>query len=393
MKPSTRADAVAESQTLAVDAKVGRLRREGKDIINLSAGQPDFGTPDHVVEAAARAMRAGETRYTPAAGTPALRAAVAEFFTSRWGVPSTPESCVACCGAKHALYGAFLALLNPGDQVLVPSPYWVSYPEQIKLAEGVPVPVSPAQGLRVTPQDLEACRTPQTKMLIFNNPGNPTGCLYSPEQVQAITAWCVEHGVLLISDEIYNDLVFDGLEALSPGSLGEDVRDSVITVNGVSKSYAMTGWRIGFVTAPVPVIQAMAKIQSQTTGNPSSVSQAAALAALTGPQEVLTTRRAVFERRRDVTVERLSRIPGVQLDRPQGAFYAFPQVAQAAERLGGSVALAEHLVEQGVACVPGAAFGADTHLRVSYALEDTLLEQGLDRLESALRAVTPIASH
>lgn len=393
MKISTRAQSVAESQTLAVDAKVGTLRSQGKDIVNLSAGQPDFDSPTHVLEAAHRAMLEGQTRYTPAAGTPALRGAVADFFTQRWNVTSTAEECIVCCGAKHALYGAFLATLDPGDEVLVPVPYWVSYPEQIKLAQGVPVPVSPSQGLLVTTDDLDQCRTPKTKALIFNNPSNPTGCLYNPDQVEAITAWCVEQGVTLVSDEIYNDLVYDGLHALSPGSLGTEARQSVITINGVSKSYAMTGWRIGFVTAPQPVIKAMTKIQSQTTGNPSSISQAAALAALTGPQEELGLRRAVFEKRRDRTQERLAQMPGVHLDHPQGAFYAFPAMEQAVQHVGGSIALAEHLVDQGVACVPGIAFGADAHMRVSFALDDSLLDEGLNRLETALRSILPIASH
>jgi len=391
---SSRIGKLAESQTLAVDVKVQKLTAEGRDIVNLSAGQPDFPTPAHVCDAAVAAMRAGQTRYTPPGGTPALRAAAAAYFTEKFGVPADPASTVVSCGAKHSLHAVMMALLEPGDEVLLPVPYWVSYPEQVKLAEGVPVPVEPSAWLRVTPADLERARTPRTRLLVFNSPNNPTGQVYPRHEVLALAAYCREHGIVVLSDEIYNRLVFEG-EAVSPAALGPEYAENTITVNGVSKSHAMTGWRIGIMTGPAPLMKAVAKFQGQTTGNPASISQAAALAALTGPDEDLDRMREAYRRRRDLAVKELHAMPGVELHEPQGAFYAFPRVTEASRAAGGSIALAGLLVEAGVAVVPGAAFGAEDHLRLSFALGDDRLAEGLRRLDGGLRAVAagrPVAS-
>lgn len=382
-----RLAAVSESQTLAVDAKVQELTAAGRDIVNLSAGQPDWNTPEFVCAAAAEAADRGETRYTPPAGTPALRRAAARFFREVCNIPTEPAAVAVTSGAKHALYEAMMAVLEPGDEVLVPLPYWVSYPEQVKLAEGVPVPVSPGRGLRVTPADLAGKLTPRTRMLIFNSPSNPTGEVYPPGEVRDLAAFCLEHGLVILSDEIYNRLVFDGVPAVSPASLGPDVAAVTLTVNGVSKSHAMTGWRIGFLTGPEEIVRGVARFQGQTTGNPSSISQAAALAALEGPVDVLETMAAAYRRRRDLAVEELRAMAGVELETPGGAFYAFPRVAEAVRRAHGSIALAARLVEEGVAVVPGAPFGADDHIRISFAVGDDRLREGLVRLDRGLRAV------
>ncbi|NNF06422.1 MAG: pyridoxal phosphate-dependent aminotransferase [Candidatus Eisenbacteria bacterium] len=380
---SERLSALGESLTLAVDGKVQELTAQGKDIVNLSAGQPDFNTPDFVCEAAVQAMKDGQTRYTPPGGTPALRAEGAKFFSEMWQVPATAANTVVTCGAKHAIYDALFALIEPGDEVIIPVPYWVSYPEQVKLVGGVPKIVVPSQGLRVTPEDLEPHVSSRTKLLIFNSPSNPTGQVYAPNEVRALVAWCLKHNVMMLSDEIYNRLLFGSQTALSPASVSPEAAAKVITINGVSKSHAMTGWRIGIMTGPEDMMKAITKFQGQTTGNPSSVSQAAALAALQGPDEVVAEMCTAYERRRDFAVDRLNQIAGVSLEKPEGAFYAFPKIADAAS-LGGSVALAAQLVEHGVAAVPGAGFGADDHIRISFALGDDRLAEGLDRLEKGL---------
>ena len=390
---SDRLAALGESETLAVDARVQELTRQGHDVVNLSAGQPDFDTPEFVRRAATEAMNAGQTRYTPAGGTPALREAAATFFRDLFGVPAEPATTVVTCGAKHALYDCMMALLQPGDEVLIPVPYWVTYPEQVRLVGGVAVPVPPARGLRVTPEDLEAVRTDRTRVLLFNSPNNPTGTVYPAVEVEAIARWCVDRDVVLVSDEIYNRLVFDGEACVSPASLGDEMAARTLTVNGVSKSHAMTGWRIGLLTGPRDLMTAIARFQGQTTGNASSVSQAAALAALTGPTDGIDVMRDAYRRRRDLAVERLRAMPGVEIDPPGGAFYAFPRMAEAVAALGGSKALAAHLVEEGVALVPGGAFGADEHLRLSFACSDERLAEGLDRLERALARLASGSVH
>jgi aspartate aminotransferase len=388
MRLSSRLSGLSESATLAVDAKVQELTRAGKDIVNLSAGQPDFDTPKHIVDAAKLALDRGATRYTPAGGTPELREAAAAWMRVTSEVPAEAKNTIISCGAKHALYNIFMAILNPGDQVLIPVPYWVTYPEQVGLAGGKSVPVKPAKGLRISSEDLDRCKTPQTRALVFNSPSNPTGEVYTSEEVEDVTQWCVANNVTMISDEIYNRLVFDGQRAVSPASFSAEAAENTVTVNGVSKTYAMTGWRIGFLTGPQDMIKTILKFQSQTTGNPAAVSQAGALAALTGDQAELDSMREAYQNRRNAAVSRLEAMEGVGLAAPQGAFYAFPAVRQAAEKAGGSVALASALVERGVAVVPGLAFGDDSRVRVSYALSDDRLQEGMNRLQTALNELT-----
>jgi aspartate aminotransferase len=386
MPVSERLSSLAESLTVAVEVKIQERTARGEDIVNFGVGQPDFATPRHVCEEAARAVEKGATRYTPPGGTAELRREVAGFFNRR-GVPASPETCVVSCGAKHSLFNAMAAVLRPGDEVLPPVPYWVSYPEQVKLTEGVAVPVVPSRGLKVSPEDLEARRTPRTRMLVFNSPNNPSGAVYTRAETEALVGWCEAHDVLILSDEIYDRMVFDGAETIPPASLGEKASARTITVNGPSKTYAMTGWRIGFLTAPRAVADAIVKFQGQTTGNPAAVSQAAALAALRGPDDVVETMRSTYERRRAIMVEALRAVPGVDLDVPHGAFYAFPRVRAAARAAGGSVALAQKLMESGVGVVPGAGFGSDEHIRLSFAVADERLRIGLERLRTALAGV------
>jgi aspartate aminotransferase len=384
---STRLASLAESLTVAVEVKIQERVARGEDIVNFGVGQPDFPTPAHVCAEAARAVEAGATRYTPPGGTWELRREVSAFF-ARTGVPATPETCVVSCGAKHSLFNAMAAVLRPGDEVLLPVPYWVSYPEQVKLVEAVPVPCHPARGLKITPADLEPCANARTRMLVFNSPNNPSGAVYTRSETEDILRWCEEHDVLLLSDEIYDRMVFGGARTIPPASLGARYAARTLTVNGPSKTFAMTGWRIGFLTGPQPVVDAIIKFQGQTTGNPAAVSQAAALAALRGPDDVVETMRSTYERRRGLMVGALREIPGVELDAPDGAFYAFPRVRRAVQATGGSVALAEKLMEHGVGVVPGAGFGTDEHIRLSFAVSDDRLRAGLSRLRTALEPFT-----
>jgi aspartate aminotransferase len=368
---------------VAVDVKIKERTARGEDIVNFGVGQPDFPTPAFIREESRRAVEEGATRYTPPGGTPELREAASGYFRQT-GVPATAKETVIACGAKHALYNAMVAVLKPGDEILLPVPYWVTYPEQAKLAEAIPVPVSPVSGLKITPADLEEKRTPQTRMLVLNSPNNPSGAVYTRKETEDLAEWCMKNDVLILSDEIYDRLVYDGLAATSPASLGAEVAARTITVNGVSKAYAMTGWRIGFLHAPEEVAGAITRFQGQTTGNPAAVSQAAALAALQGPQEVVVEMRTAYEHRRDLAVEGLRGIPGVELDPPHGAFYVFPRVPGAVKAAGGSVALAGKLVEAGVGVVPGAGFGADEHVRLSFAVSEERLEEGIRRFKAGL---------
>lgn len=386
MKPipvSPKLSLLAESLTVAVDMKVQARQLEGHDIVNLGVGQPDFPTPEPIRAAAARAVEEGMTRYTPPGGIPALREAAAGYLRET-GVPAEAANTVVSCGAKHSLYNALAAVLQPGDQVLMPVPFWVTYPEQVKLAEGIPVPVAPSTGMKVTPDDLDRAGASRARVLILNSPSNPSGVVYARQEVQALVEWCLRHEVLILSDEIYDRLVYDGVHATSPASLGSDVAARTITVNGVSKAFAMTGWRIGFMSAPSEVAAAVLKLQGQVTGNPAAASQAAALAALTGPRDVVETMRAAYERRRNLVLEELSDVDCLELPAPEGAFYAFPRVTGPAAALG-SVALAERMVEAGVGIVPGAGFGADDHVRLSFAVDDARLREGVRRFRQGLQ--------
>ncbi len=379
---SHRAEAMSESVTMAVTAKAARLRAAGKAVIGFGAGEPDFATPDHIVAAAEAACRDPKAHhYGPAAGMPALRAAVAGTAPA---MNAEASQVVVTNGAKQAVYQACSVLLDPGDEALIPAPYWVTYPETVKLAGAIPVAVPHGSDLKVTPETLEEYRTDKTKMLIFASPSNPTGVVYEAGEIAAIGRWAAEHGVWVLSDEIYEHLTYGGAEAVSMAAAAPEVLDYYVHVNGVSKTYAMTGWRVGWLIAPPAVAKAASSLQSHLSSNVANVSQIAALAALEGGLESAHAMREAFDRRRLRMVSMLRSTAGVQLVEPQGAFYAFPDVTELMEKKGisSSLDLATVLLEEiEIAAVPGDAFGAPGFLRFSFALSDENLEEGLTRLQ------------
>ncbi len=387
---SERARRLRPSPTLAIDSRAKALKAQGVDVINLGVGEPDFDTPEHIKEAARRAIRDGFTKYTPVGGILALKEAIAETFQAEQGVHYTPQQVLVSCGAKHSLYNIFQVLLQEGDEVLIPIPYWVSYPEQVALAGGRPVfvPTAREEGFRLEPQVLREHIGPRVKALVLNYPSNPTGLTYDRAALEAVAQVALEHGLVIISDEIYEKLLYDGLSHVSIASLGPELREKTVVVNGVSKAYAMTGWRIGWALGPEELIKAMTALQSQSTSNPTSIAQVAALEALRGPQEPLQQMLREFDARRRYLVEALNALEGFRCSLPQGAFYVFPHTqALYGERFSGSEELALYLLEQArVALVPGAAFGADGHLRLSYATALEELKRAVQRIAEALRA-------
>jgi aspartate aminotransferase len=386
---SDRAAAIGESQTLAISARAKQMQKEGIDVIGFGAGEPDFPTPAHIVDAAEKAMRDGATRYTPASGTPELKEAAAAWLERESGVKYSPSQVIVSCGAKHSLYNLMQVLFQAGDQVFLPAPYWVTYPEQIRLAGAEPVVLDTGAdaGFRITADQLKEKITPSSKGLVLNSPCNPTGALYSRKELEEIAGVCVENEIVVISDEIYSRLVYDSSSHVSIASLGDDIRDLTFMVNGVSKTYAMTGWRIGFAAGPEEAMKAIGRLQSQSTSNPTSVAQAASLAALNGDQDIVEEMRQEFDARRQLMVERLEEIPGVTCAEPQGAFYCFPSVKGLLGRsiggvdISGSADLArECLAKANVAVVPGEPFGADEFVRLSYATSREKIEEGIRRL-------------
>jgi aspartate aminotransferase len=388
---SRRISAIAESATLKVDAKAKSLQAEGKHVISYAAGEPDFATPANIVDAASRAVLDPKNyKYTPAAGLPELREAIAAktLRDSGWEVPASHV--IVTNGGKQAVYQSFATLIDPGDEVLLPTPYWTTYPEAIKLAGGVPVDVFAGadQGYLVTVEQLEAARTERTKVLLFVSPSNPTGAVYSAAQVREIGEWADSHGLWVISDEIYQNLVYDGLKAVSIVEAVPALADRTILVNGVAKSYSMTGWRLGWMVGPADAIKAAGNLQSHLSSNVSNISQRAAIEALTGPQDAVEAMRQAFEKRRDVIVAELNKIEGVHCPNPEGAFYVYPDVTGLLNRAWGGVTpttsleLADLILEQAeVAVVPGEAFGPSGYLRLSYALGDAPLLEGVQRLQ------------
>ena len=388
---SDRLARIKPSPTIAMTTRAAELRAEGRDIIGLSAGEPDFDTPEHVREAAKAAIDAGHTRYTAVDGTPSLKRAIADKFARENGLDYAPAQITVGTGGKQILFNALMATLDEGDEVIVPAPYWVSYPDMVLLAGGTPVVVECGieVGFRLTPEALEAAITPRTKWLILNSPSNPSGAGYDRAQMQALCEVLLRHPqVWVLADDIYEHLVFDGFEFCTPAQIEPRLKDRVLTMNGVSKSYAMTGWRIGYGAAPEPLIKAMAKLQSQSTSNPCSVSQYAAEAALTGPQDYIRDSRAVFQRRRDLVVAGLNGCPGLECPVPQGAFYVYPSMAGliGATSAGGTLITDDEtfanalLDEEGVAVVFGAAFGLSPHFRISYATGDDVLRDAVARI-------------
>ncbi|GAB3584182.1 pyridoxal phosphate-dependent aminotransferase [Leifsonia lichenia] len=388
---SRRIASIAESATLKVDAKAKALKAQGRPVISYAAGEPDFVTPENIVDAAIAAVNDPRNyRYTPAAGLPELREAIAEKTRRDSGLEVPASRVVVTNGGKQAVYQAFATLLDPGDEVLVPTPYWTTYPEAIALAGGVQVDVFAGadQGYLVTVDQLEAARTERTKVLLFVSPSNPTGAVYSPEQVEEIGSWADEHGLFVIADEIYQNLTYDGVKAVSIVEAVPALADRTILVNGVAKTYAMTGWRVGWMVGPADIVAAAANLQSHLSSNVSNISQRAALEALTGTQEPEEQMRLAFDRRRRTIVAELNAIDGIVTPTPQGAFYVYPDVSGLLGRTWGGVTpttsleLADLILEQAeVATVPGEAFGPSGYLRLSYALGDDELLEGVRRMQ------------
>ena len=381
------------SATLAMAARAGAMKASGIDVIDLSVGEPDFPTPEHICQAGKAAISAGKTKYTPAAGIPALREAIANDYTRRSGLTVTPAQVIVSNGAKHSLHNVFTSLLNPGDEVIVPTPYWVSYAELIKLTGAIPVLIETSidEDFKLQPNAFKSAITPRTRMLLLCSPSNPTGVVYSREELVGIADIAIEADLSIVSDEIYDQLVFDGRESISFPTLRPGLESRSIVVAGVSKTYSMTGWRIGWTIGPPALSKAMGSLQSQETSNPCSISQHAAIEALTGPQECVTLMRNAFQARRDLVVKRLSQIPGVKIPDIGGAFYAFLDIHTSLGRPHGpvdSVTWCEQLLEkEQVATVAGSAFGAEGHVRMSFAASEEKLMIGLDRIARFLGSI------
>ena len=388
---SKRIAAIAESATLKVDAKAKALQAAGRPVISYAAGEPDFATPQHIVEAAAKAVLDPKNhRYTPAIGLPDLREAIAQKTLVDSGTEISAAQVVVTNGGKQAVYQAFATLLDPGDEVLMPTPFWTTYPEAIRLAGGVPVEVFAGadQGYKVTVDQLEAARTSKSKVLLFVSPSNPTGAVYSREETEAIGRWADEHGMWVVTDEIYQNLVYDGMRAVSITEAVPELIDRTIMVNGVAKTYAMTGWRLGWMAGPLDAMKAAGNLQSHLSSNVSNISQRAAIAALTGPQDAVLEMREAFDRRRKVAVAELNKIHGWVAPMPEGAFYVYSDVTGLLGREWGgkvintSLELCDYILDAAeVALVPGEAFGPSGYVRMSYALGDAQLLEGIQRLQ------------
>jgi aspartate aminotransferase len=391
---SKMAAAVQPSATLAAGAKAKQMKAEGIAVYDFSLGEPDFNTPEHICAAAVKAMQKGHTRYTPAAGVPELRTAIARLYQRTYGISYTPEQVVVSNGAKHSLHNALAAIVGPGDEVIIPTPYWVSYSDLVQMtgASFVLVPTTLESGFKMTPDQLRAAVTPRSRLLMLNSPSNPTGAVYTRKELEALADVVLEKNLAVISDEIYERLVFDNAHATCFATLRPGLAERTITISGASKTYAMTGWRSGWALGPVAVIKAMGNVQSQQTGCPCSISQYATLAAIEGDQECVERMRREFEARRDLVCARLRKIPGIKSFVPQGAFYAFFDVSAHFGRTlaGRPVADSLSFCQAALECahvnvVAGAAFGAEGYVRLSYAASREQLQAGLDRLEHFLR--------
>jgi aspartate aminotransferase len=386
-----RLDRISPSLTIAMTSKARALKAAGKDIVGLSSGEPDFDTPRNVKDAAIAAIERGETKYTDVAGTPALRQAVCARFKADHGLDFKPEEILIATGGKQVIFDALLATIGPGDEAIIPAPCWVSYPDIVELAEGKPVIVACDQnsGFKLRPEQLEAAITPKTKWFLLNNPCNPTGAAYSAGELKALTDVLMRHpDVWVFTDDIYEKLAYDGFRPATILEVEPRLRDRTVTMNGCSKAYAMTGWRIGYAAAPVHLIKQMDKLQSQSTSNTSSISQAAAVEALTGPQDSIDVMRTAYKRRRDMMVEELNAAPGLYCHKPEGAFYVFPSMqgclgktTKGGARIGSDEDFCTALLEEeGVACVHGAAFMYPGHFRISYATSDAVLKEACIRI-------------
>ncbi len=387
MKLAKRVSALTPSSTLAITAKAKELKAAGHDVIGLGAGEPDFNTPQHILEASVKAMNEGQTKYTPAGGLMPLKDAIIEKFKRDQNLTYKPSEVIVCSGAKHALYTLFQVILDEGDEVIIPTPYWVSYPEQVKLAEGTPVYVEGSENneFKITPAQLESVITSKTKAVILNSPSNPTGMIYTREELEALGEVCLKHDVLIVSDEIYEKLVYGGAEHVSIAELSPALKEQTIIINGVSKSHSMTGWRIGYAAGNETIIKAMTNLASHSTSNPTSIAQYATIAAYNGTQEPVEMMRKAFEERLNVIHKQLNDIPGFSCLKPQGAFYLFPNAIEAARLTGFETVDAwveAILEEEKVALVPGSGFGSPENVRLSYATSLELLEKAVARIAS-----------
>ena len=394
-----RLDRVSPSQTIAISTKARQLKAAGRDVISLSAGEPDFDTPQFIKDAAIAAIQAGDTKYTDVSGTPALRRAVAERFRLDSGLDYKPEEIIVSTGGKQVIYNAMVATMNAGDEAIIPTPAWVSYPDIVSLADGTPVfvPCPQNNGFKLRAEDLEAAITPKTKWVFLNNPCNPTGAAYNAEELRPICDVLLKHpDVWILTDDIYDKLAYDGFKPATIVQVEPRLRERTITMNGCSKAYAMTGWRIGFAGAPVAMIKAMDKLQSQSTSNTCSIAQAAALAAVTGPQDFIQEMRTVYKARRDMVVDLLNQAPGINCHKPEGAFYVFPSVHGCIGKTsagGKKIETDEDFVlalldEQGVAAVHGSAFIFPGHFRISYATDTESLKEACRRIQVFCQGLT-----
>lgn len=385
---SQRAASLSSSLTLAIDAKAKQMKAEGLDVVGFGAGEPDFDTPQHIKDAAIAAITAGFTKYTPASGTPELREAIANKFKRENGLSYKPSQVIVSCGGKHSCYNVIMATCQEGDEVIIPSPYWLSYPEMVKLAgaKSVFIETTDRSEFKVTPEQLRAAITPRTRLFIFNSPSNPTGTVYTPAEVKALGDICVEKSVLIMSDEIYEKLLYDGATHTSVASLSSEHFAHTIIVHGFAKAWSMTGWRLGFCAAPEPIAKAIDAIQSHSTSNPTSFAQKGGVAALNGSQDHLPIWLAEFDKRRRFAQERLNAIPGITCCNAKGAFYLFPNISTTG--LKSTEFCAKLLEQEKVAAVPGIAFGSDDYIRLSYATGLSNIEKGLERMDRFVRGLS-----
>ena len=386
-KISQRAASLSPSLTLAIDAKAKAMKAAGEDVVGFGAGEPDFDTPQHIKDAAARAIADGFTKYTPSSGIPELRQAIADKFQRENGLTYKPSQIIVSCGGKHSCFNVILATCEPGDEVLIPAPYWLSYPEMVKLAGAKPVilPTTDKTEFKVTPAQLRAAITPNTRLFVLNSPSNPTGSVYTPEEVRALGDICVKKNILIMSDEIYEHLLYDGAVHKSVASFSPAHQEHTIIVHGLAKAYSMTGWRLGFLAAPEPIAKAIDAVQSHSTSNPTSFAQKGGVAALTGPQDHLPVWLAEYDRRRRYAHAKLISMPGITCVNARGAFYLFPNISKTG--LKSADFCARLLEAEKVAAVPGIAFGADDYIRLSYATSMANIEKGLNRIDKFCRTL------
>lgn len=394
MELSKKNQGITASLTLEIDAKAKRMKAQGMDVIGFGAGEPDFNTPSFIIEAAKEALDKGYTRYTPSSGIMELRQSICHKLLRDNGVDYKPNEILVSNGAKHSLYNVFQAILNPGDEVIIPSPYWVSYPEMVRMADGIPVFVDTLEeeNFGINPDRLKEVITDRTKAIIINSPNNPCGCVYDREQLEGIAELAIEHDFFIVSDEIYEELLYEGSQHLSIASLDPQVRDITLLINGMSKAYAMTGWRIGYTAGNPKIIDVMANVQSHATSNPNSIAQYASLAALNGAKDIIKDMVSQFDDRRKFMVDKINRIDGIKCTTPLGAFYVMMNINDVLKKehngrtLGGSLGFADALLEsKNVAVVPGIAFGADGHVRLSYATSKDNIGEGLCRIENFIQ--------